>query len=79
MGIPLSPEAQRSKSDRRCRCGVQHSHGYLDAPGFGVHRVTQLAQEARDRLFGCGWWPENFPLPNGFGYVLTNRTLRGRG
>jgi len=46
------------------------SDAYLGAPGFGVHRVTQFAQEACDGLFGGGWWPENFSLPMGFGYVL---------
>jgi hypothetical protein len=46
------------------------SDAYLGAPGFGVHRVTQFAQEACDGLFVGGWWPENFSLPMGFGYVL---------
>jgi len=49
---------------------VQCSHGHLGAPGFGVHRVTQFAQEPCDGLLGCRWWPANFPLPTGLGYVL---------
>jgi hypothetical protein len=69
-GDQLSLEARCGKSVRDLPVDVRRSHGYLGAPGFGVHRVTQFAQEACDGLFGGGWWPENFPLPMGFGYVL---------